>query len=87
MATPVNKAAEGEQQYSPPELVQAVLDASARSNPLGVEGVFAAMARDDVFMEEMWQKKPFFCDASLPSLAGKYTLDDVQAAVDADFVE
>ena len=37
--------------------------------------------------QQMWQKKPFFCDASLPSLAGQYTLDDVQAAVDADFVE
>lgn len=38
-------------------------------------------------MVKMWQKKPFFCDSSLPSLADKYTIDDVQAAVDADFVE
>ncbi|CAB1099958.1 unnamed protein product [Ectocarpus sp. CCAP 1310/34] len=45
------------------------------------------MARDDVFVNELWQKKPFFCDASLPSLAGQYTLDDVQQAVDSDFVE
>lgn len=36
---------------------------------------------------QLWQKKPFFCDASLPSLAGQYTLDDVQQAVDSDFVE
>ena len=33
--------------------MQAVLDASARSAPLGVEGVFAAMAGDDAFMEEV----------------------------------
>lgn len=52
-AMTANKAVEGEQQYSPPELVQAVLDASARSNPLGVEGIFSAMVRDDVFMEEV----------------------------------
>lgn len=36
---------------------------------------------------QLWQKKPFFCRASLPSLAGQFTLEDVQAAVDADFVE
>lgn len=52
-AMAVNKAAEGERQYSPPELVQAVLDASTRSNSLGVEGIFSAMARDNVFMEEV----------------------------------
>ena len=37
--------------------------------------------------EQLWQKKPFFCDVSLASLAGQYTLDDVQKAVDSDFVE
>ena len=36
---------------------------------------------------QLWQKKPFLCDVSLPSIAGHFTLDDVQAAVDADFVE
>lgn len=36
---------------------------------------------------QMWETRPFYCHAPLPSLAGQYTLDDVQAAVDADFVE
>ncbi|CAM9930939.1 unnamed protein product, partial [Ectocarpus fasciculatus] len=80
-------ASAADEQYSPPQLVAALREASAQSPPLGVEGVFSAMARDDVFLNELWQKKPFFCDASLPSLAGQYTLDDVQQAVDSDFVE
>eukprot|EP00752_Nemacystus_decipiens_P011678 g10365.t1 len=79
--------AAAEEQYSPPQLVSALQEVSARSQPLGVEGIFSAMARDDVFMNELWQKKPFFCDAKLASLAGQYTLDDVQRAVDSDFVE
>ncbi|CAM9691274.1 unnamed protein product [Ectocarpus sp. 8 AP-2014] len=80
-------ASAADEQYSPPQLVAALRETSAQSPPLGVEGIFSAMARDDVFVNELWQKKPFFCDASLPSLAGQYTLDDVQQAVDSDFVE
>ncbi|CAM9351130.1 unnamed protein product [Pylaiella littoralis] len=76
-----------DEQYSPPKLVEALREVSSQAPPLGVEGVFSAMARDDVFMNELWQKKPFFCDASLASLAGQYTLDDFEKAVDGDFVE
>lgn len=39
------------------------------------------------FAHQLWQKKPFFCDAKLASLAEQYTLEDFQKAVDADFVE
>ncbi|CAM9621685.1 unnamed protein product [Scytosiphon promiscuus] len=84
VATP---AAAEDEQYSPPQLVAALREASSQSQPLGVEGIFSAMARDEVFLNELWQQKPFYCDASLPSLAGQYTLDDVEKAVDADFVE
>ncbi|CAM9321032.1 unnamed protein product [Ascophyllum nodosum] len=83
----VEAASGGSSAYSPPNLVGVLLDASERSRPLGVEAVFSALARDPVFMNELWQKKPFLCDVSLPSIAGHFTLDDVQAAVDADFVE
>lgn len=42
-----------DEQYSPPHLVSALREVSARSQPLGVEGIFSAMARDDVFMNEV----------------------------------
>ena len=42
-----------DEQYSPPQLVSALREVSARSAPLGVEGIFSAMAKDDVFMNEV----------------------------------
>lgn len=63
-AAPEGDGQEQEQQsasdvYSPPQLVGAVHDASARSGRLGVEGIFSAMAHDDTFMNEV--AKPPHC--------------------------
>lgn len=68
-------------------LVEAMVASTAACEKLSVEPLFAAFAKDQVFLDTIWQKRPFLCEARLANLVGAFTMDNVQQAVDSDFLE
>lgn len=61
-------AIEGSSPYSPPDLIESLRHASENSGRLGVEGIFSAMARSPVFMNQVctiWAHEGIVADPSL----------------------
>lgn len=64
-----------------------MIDSTSACDKLSVEPLFATFANDDFFLSAIWQKRPFLCEARMANLVGAFTMDNVQQAVDGDFLE
>lgn len=68
-------------------LIDALVSSTAEAEKLAVESLFAAFATNEDFLTTIWQKRPFLCEAKLNNLVGAFTMENVQQAVDGDFIE
>ena len=65
-----------------------VVKASTADSPkLKFDKLFEAFATSEYFVHHVWQKQPHYVDEPLACAVGAYTMDDVQQAVDSDFLE
>jgi len=51
---------------------------SLKEGKLDVRETFSALAKNEEFQKEIWQKRPYICTAKLANIAGAFTMDDVQ---------
>jgi len=54
---------------------------------LSVAAVFSALASSDAFLKSVWQQRPFLCASPLACVEQAFKMEDVQRAVDGDFIE
>ena len=54
---------------------------------LDCDGLFTTFANNKQFVSEYWQKKPYHCGAPLHTLVRAFTMQDVEEAVETDFLE
>lgn len=68
-------------------IVEDVLEGAKIDPSLNVENTFRALMRNEEFVSDYWQKKPLYIQEAMPNLVSAYTMDDVEEAVENDFVE
>jgi hypothetical protein len=73
--------------YIENSLVNKIIIESERSEKLNFEQIFNVFATDEIFINSIWQKKPFLCNEELPNLKNAYLSSDLKADVDGDFIE
>lgn len=73
--------------YTDSHLVEKLFSTSERCEKFKFIEIFGSMTNDKVFVENMWQKRPFLCDKSLPNIFKSYVSTDLKADVDKDFIE
>ena len=69
------------------DLIQSVTTATSGTPKLQFERLFASFAKNSYFVSHVWQQKPYYVNQPLDCVVGAYTMDDVQQAVDSDFLE
>ena len=60
---------------------------TAGTPKLQFQKLFETFAKNQYFVEHVWQSKPYYVDVRLDCVADAYTMEDVQMAVDGDFLE
>ena len=68
--------------------LRSCIQASTAGIPkLQFEKLFESFAKNQYFVTQVWQSKPYYVDVPLDCVLGAYTMEDIRMAVDSDFLE
>ena len=69
------------------DLIQELKDSSKDEAPGSLKATLFTFAENSNFLKDFFQKKPLYVPHALPNVAGAFTMKDVEAALNTEFLE